>query len=318
MSILWAGAVALGQTPVVYLDTLTGSEAVALVAARTGLPAEQLKPMSLSAILEAPPTLLGAGTLQPCAREPATQDEVRTLVGRARAALASDDIAGANTQLERAIAWLGCLGEVVDASVGAEVFLLRGALRAWTDDLDAAHYEYVSARAFDPRLTWDARLPEAGRAPFDEAIALPADTPLHRRPRHSVSGPWLDGAVLTTDHRASPALHLFQYATPEGIRSGWLSMEGPVTVVVPGSYRQSTIEAVGTPEGNDEFGLLLAGAIPSFEAAYVVHQGGVWLTIREGRDLVVDELAARVPPPEPAPMTRKERRARRREAKKQR
>lgn len=309
---------ALAQTPVVHLDELPSSDAIEAVAALSGLPPSQLDSLPMGEVLASPPALLGAGSLRRCARPPSTLDDVRAEIGRARRALIAEDITDTQNRLDAAVTMLGCIEEVADAAVGAELYLLRGAVHAWLDQLEDAHYEYLTAFAFDRALAWDESLPEAGRLSFEAARSAVPEGVVHFLPGKPVSGPWLDGALTHEPTPAAKSLHLAQVATGTGVQTAWLVVAGEATVVVPGSFRTNAIEAIGRGSEPAGFSRLLAATIPDFQAAYVVHQGGVWLLLREGSDLVVSELAPRVEVAAPVPLTRRERRQLRREARRQR
>ena len=311
---------AFAQTPVVYSD-VTAPEAVALTVARTGLPEDQLEAVPLTKLMEAPAALLGAGALRRCPSEPSDGEQIRAVIARAEAARLAGDLRASANGLDRAVAQLGCLSDVVEGSIAAGAFLRRGAALAANGNEEAARGEFVTALSLDPKLAWLESLPSEGQAAFEalQANGLGTRATLQFLPAESPGGPWLDGVEVADQISAPHGLHLLQYTGPTGVQSAWLSVGGDATVVVPRSFRATIMASVGQ-DGAASAGLggLLAAGFPERDAGYVTHEGGLWLIVREGRDLMVSELVPR-PPPEPEPLTPKERRRQKRaERKKQR
>jgi hypothetical protein len=68
--------------------------------------------------------------------------------------------------------------------------------------------------------------------------------------------------------------------------------------VVPTGYRRPVLDRVQDDVRRREVEALLAAAIPEFYAAYVVHQGGVWLLADDGAGRVTTTAIAAPPEPE--------------------
>lgn len=289
---------ALAGVPVVF-DSGDPTQVPAQVAARTGLPTSQLDATPLRDLLAQPPQALGDAVMRRCTSGPGQMTGVQSELVRAEAAWSAGQPLTALDHLDLAVAQLGCLGELVDPAVAARVFLLRGALEADADRIDAARGEFRTALAFSPDLAWDSRFPPAGAIVLvEEQAGVPAFG-IGVVPAGTSSGPWVDGRTIGGggDRVAvSPGLHLAQYPTAQGIRSAWMVVGGDTTLVLPGSFREPILERIADAETRPPLERLLQATIPRFSAAYVAHGGGVWLVALEG-DALVTSVVAEPPPP---------------------
>ena len=314
-TLFWVHA-AFGGTPVVF-DEGSGDEALAYVAERTGLPVTQLTAWPLGEVLEASPEALGDAVLRRCSREVTDPEAVRTDVARAEAAWLARDIITTMDHLDLAVSRLGCLGGVVDSKVAGRAFQLRGAQMAAQGDIEGGAGEFATALALDPELTWEEELPDAGRVMFAEALLKDAAATLRALPVGLPSGPWLNGRALSQPTAVAPGLHLFQYATPRGVRSAWVSVGGDATLVIPHSHRRPVLERLAEgPASASEVGALLQAAIPDLTGAYVTHREGLWLLTVEDGLVSTTELQPMKPDEPEVPETPKERKKRLREEKK--
>lgn len=290
----------LAGTPVVH-DGADGSEVVAAVAARTGLPPSQLDPVHLDTLLRASPEVVGDAVLRRCARGDSNNEAVRTDLTRAEIAWAQADTVGTLDHLDLAVARLGCLTEVVDAPVASRVFLLRGALAAVRGDEPAADNEFRTARFLDPEVAWRDDLSEVGRAVFETPQAPEILSSVEILPTGNASGPWIDGAEIDAGIRVPEGLHLAQYSSAMGIRSAWLSVGGDAILVLPGSFRRPVVQRMAEPAQQGQVEALVAATIPDLRAAYVAHEGGLWLITRDGDGTTTTEISPLPPPPPPEP-----------------
>lgn len=293
---------ALAGVPVVATDeALAGARAA--VAARTGLPAEQLDEVSIRKLLEGPPQILGEAVLRRCTSPAQPMEAARAEQMRAEAAWQRRDRLAATDHLDLAVSRLGCLSERVDAASAARVFLLRGALAAEAGDLETAKSELATALAFQPRLDWDPDLPPGGQALFEEQRAGQLAIELRVLPGGQISGPWVDGQALegsATSIRVAPGLHLAQHTTPAGIRSAWLAVGGDSTLVVPGAYRSSALGELGPEASRQPVVALLQASFPGAPAAYVLEGGRMWLVTfgpPASVELLLDGAPATLRPP---------------------
>ena len=136
MALLLLVGLARAATPVV-VDGPAPPQLLAELSALTGLPTEQLQVQALEPLLAAPPQALGDAVVRRCTGEATRTDQVQTELVRASAAWSGgQDEVGTQDHLDLAVAYLGCLGELADAPVAAQVFLLRGALEARRGDGD--------------------------------------------------------------------------------------------------------------------------------------------------------------------------------------
>jgi len=287
--------------PIVH-DRADPTELVDTVAGRTGLPRDQLRPVAMDELRDAPPEVLGEAVLRRCAGSPTTATGLRTSLARAEAAWSDNDALGAFDQLDLAVSEMGCLGELIEPSVAARVFQLRGALEAQRDQPLAASSEFRTALGFDPDLTWVTRYPGVAAPMFEAERESPRPHAIVVLPSGTTSGPWIDGQALSAQGgriAVSPGLHLVQHATPRGIRSAWLMVTGDAHLVLPESYREPILDAVLDPDRALEVAALLCAALPDFSAAYISHAEGLWL-VTEGSE--GPELAVVVEPPPPPPV----------------
>jgi hypothetical protein len=298
----WAG------TPVVF-DGGDPGETLAAVAARTGLPVEQLTAAPLRELLEAPTLALGA-SLRHCAGTPSSNSEVRSELLRAEASLRDGDAAAARDHLDLTLSRVGCLAELVEGADVGRVFLLRASL-ALEEDADRVAEELRGALAFAPAITWPEAtsgegLPPAGAAALEAARGAAAEVSLVVAPAGVGSGPWIDGREVEGDRVSLPAgLHLVQEAGTGGISSSWLAAEGDATLVLPGAYRRPVLGGVGDPATRARVEALLRATLPDAQAVYVSDGGGLWMVAAEGETI---ELAPATPVEVPETSRRRRRR----------
>lgn len=298
MSLLLLLGVAAAGTAVIY-DQGDPTTLVAEVAQRTGLPVSQLEPRSLDQLLKAAPSALGDAVIRRCAGAPTQGSAVETELARAQAAFATGNLIATQDHLDLAVADLGCLGELVNPTVGASIFLLRGALEIGLGQTDAARSELRSALAFNRAATWPASwAPEGVELLAEEQAALAAARILVL-PTSTTAGPWVDGRQIEAEGRPiGLGLHLAQHPTPAGVRSAWLVVAGESTLVIPGAYRRPILDAMADPFTTWPVAALVQVGLPGQEAAYVTFKGGLWLLAWPGGELSRTELAP-IPPPPP-------------------
>lgn len=275
--------------PVVF-EGVDGTSVLAKVSERTGLPADQLDALPLDTLRGAPPGARGEAVLRRCSTAPVEADPVRADFARARAAFVDGNRFRAMDHLDLAVARIGCLSEVVDRDVAAQVFLFRGALTATADppDLDTARGELRTAIELVRDLSFPDWLPEGAKPAF-EAVHAEVDeadrgelATLTVVPANPVSGPWVDGVAVKVTADLRPGLHLFQYSSAKGIRSGWLSLGGDAEVVLPEQVRGPVLDTMAQPDGQRLVAAMLDVTVSDLSAAYVTHQGGLWLLSKTG------------------------------------
>jgi hypothetical protein len=288
---------AAGGVPVVF-DGGEAPTVVEAVAARTGLPADQLDAIALSELMQRAPEAVGGAVMRRCTRSPSQVALANAELARAEAAWVKGDAALAMDHLDMAVAMLGCLSELVDARTAAKVFLLRGALQA-VDAPDVASGEVRTALALNPDLEWDDRYPENGLPVLVAQRKVEPSIELAPAPAVSAAGPWLDGVKLAEPREVAEGLHLAQYSGPGGIQSAWLVVASPATLVVPTSYRRPVLETLVDAAAHPEVAALLAAAVPEFEVGYASWNDGLWLVSAEESGLVTTEIAPPTPPPPP-------------------
>ena len=298
-------AVAAAGVPLIHDDTDPQVAMVAVVHG-TGLPADQLDPIALSEVLQARPSVVGAGALRHCAGAASRNTDVRAHLVRAEAAWREGDYRGAMDQADLGIAGLGCLSERVERPEAARLFLLRGGLIARDGHDDAAREELRTALALSPRVQWDEWLPSEGRVLLAQVRAEPAEIALGVAPESMSVGPWLDGSDPTDGgFTARQGLHLVQVPGTGGLATAWLTLEADAVVVVPRSFRPPVLSLLADPATRSDVERLVQAASRGMPA-YVASGGGVWLLTFEDGVPQTETLVEPPPPPaDDAPETRK-------------
>lgn len=272
---------AFGGTPVVT-EGPPPADAAAVVAVRTGLPADQLDPVGLDALVaRRPVAVVGTGTFRRCAGTPSTNADVAAELARAQAAFDGGDLGESWTRLDLAVVELGCLSEVAAPTTAAQAFSLRAKVRAARGE--PAAEEQAAAAAFSSA--------PAGTTPIAVVGA-------------GTVGPWLDGRSLTST--VVPGLHLLQFPEAGAVRSGWLTVGGPVTIVFPGGVTRPVLDGLGDAARRPVVEAVLRATVDA-PAAYV-SAGGLWL-VELSEPVRTTELVA--PPPAPAPLPEPTKRRRR-------
>ena len=268
------------------------------VTARTGLPRSQLEPLDVAKLLEQPPQIVGEAVLRRCTQDKVGMEPARADLSRAVAAQRSGDLLAALDHLDLAVSSLGCLSELVDRSIAARIFLLRGAILASRDEIEGARSELRTALSFDPRVAWHDDLPAGGQALLEEERDGSMRHRITALPSTRVSGPWLGGEVVgSAGLEVAHGLVLVQYSSPIGVRSAWMVVSGDATLVIPGAFRTPVLARMAEPDQRREVELLLEATLPDFAAAYVHHSSwGTWLVVQEGGALETPQLV----PPKPA------------------
>ncbi|MEL6345909.1 MAG: hypothetical protein AAFV53_22550 [Myxococcota bacterium] len=299
---------ASAAVPVVFEDdALDGPAAIEQVSKRTGLPADQLTATPIEDLLSTPPRIIGGGVLRYCARDATEMVDIRNEVIRAEAKWREVDPTGAMDHLDLAVSKAGCLTELIEPTVFARMFLLRGSLLAMDGRTEDALAEMRSAIAFQRNLSWDVGFPVEGEPLFEEARAAGTSLAITVEPGPSNAGPWIDGQTITEADavngvQVGRGLHLIQTASTSGFRSAWLVAEGDAVLVLPERYRSPVLAAMHSAEKHDAVSALVRAAIEDFQAAYVMGQGGMWLIDN-------DEITELIPPTplETAPPAKKRR-----------
>lgn len=258
---------------------------------QTGLPSDQFELQSVKELRRLAPRVVGAATLRHCSGPPTRAADLRALQVRAAAALRSGETAVAQDHLDLGIAGLGCLGEPVEAGVGAQLFLLRGAMHAETGHPERAQAELQTALALDPELRWPDGLGAEHAALLDETRAVVPRAELSVTPPPRGAAPWVDGRPVQSGVVLRPGLHLVQIPSTSGLHSAWLTIRGNAALVVVDSLRPARLDGIAS-KPPDRHSLRIVQAVADGPSAYVVRRGGIWLVELEGDKPVVTELRA--------------------------
>jgi hypothetical protein len=230
------------------------ADAVQAVSARAAVPADQLAAVTLDElVVREPVAVAGDGVFRRCPTTPVDASRVDADLARAAAAVDRGD-ADAWTQLDRLVVELGCLTQVASPPVGARAFALRAAVRRARGDAPA-----------------DLALEDAVAASFS---APTGEVPV-RFVGGGTSGPWVDGRAAAAPARFSPGLHLLQYTGAKGVRSGWLTVQGEVTVVFADAITRPALDGLSDPV-RQEAALAVVASLVEPPVAYVVSGGGIW------------------------------------------
>ena len=105
------------------------------------------------------------------------------------------------------------------------------------------------------------------------------------------SGPWIDGKEPSAGSSAplGKGLHLAQHSARTGLATSWLVVGGPAVWTLPEALTPSVLDRFAAGE-RDVVARVLLAAHPDQPAAYVTHAGGLWLLVREGTEVAVEEL----------------------------
>jgi hypothetical protein len=294
--------------PLVYAEGAP-AELRAEVERATGLPPGQLEPVALSALLGRPPAMVGSGALRHCAGAPVRGPELRAAALRAEAAIGNGDAGQAQDQLDLALGAMGCLSERVEPPVAARIFMLRAEAQVRRADPEAARNELRTALAFQPEIApltsfspEAAALLEAERAAYFQCPSPSGCAgllPVVVRPGARSAGPWVDGVAAPAAEplRLTPGLHLLQVASTAGLRSAWLTVEGPSALVIPSAWRGAPLPGLADAAAAPELIDLLRAGLPQASLAYATAGGAIWLV-----DLAPDggSVTTVVAPPPPA------------------
>ncbi len=277
------------------------------VSERTGLPPSQLEPLDIGTLLEKPPQVVGHAVLRRCVGDPSGMEPVRAELARAAMARQAGDSVGSLDHLDLAVAALGCLSELVESSVAAQVFLQRGAVLAAQGDLDAARSELRTALSFEQGLAWDASLPSGAEQLLDDERDPAERFRVQAAPSGLVSGPWLGGRLVEAEGlEVAGGLLLAQYSSPAGIRSAWMVISGDASLLIPSAYHRPVLRGMVQADTRSELASLLEATLPDFIAAYVHHSAwGTWLVVGEDEGPRVSELVPPTPPEEPQDQERR-------------
>ncbi len=298
--LLWPGMARAG-IPLVY-DGEVSADVVERAARGTGLPDTQFDPVTLEALLKGPPQTLGSAVVRHCSGPPTRAADLLANAVRAENAWQKGDPIVAMDELDLGIGGLGCLAERVDPAIMSRMFLLRGGLLARGGHPDEARAELRTALSLSATRDWPANFPAEGAPAFAEVQAEPERVPLQLAPSSSGAAPSVDGATMPAGSalQLRPGLHLLQVPSTAGLRSAWLTVEGPSTLVVPSSFRRPILEQLSDPSKRDDVGMLLLATL-DVQAVYVAHTGGLWLVSEEGGTLstttLIEPSAAAPAPP---------------------
>ena len=301
--LLWIGA-AIAGIPLVYdADPAAAAAAADLAARSTGLPDDQFDPVALDGLLKGLPEVVGDAVVRHCAGPPTRAPELLANTVRAESAWQQGDAIVAMDELDLGISGLGCLSDRVDPGVMSRLFLLRGGLLARGGRPDEARAELRTALSVSATRAWPEGFPAEGAALFAEIQTEPGRVPLHLAPAASGAAPVVNGATMPAGSplQLRPGLHLLQIPSTAGLRSAWLTVSGPATLVVPTSYRRPVLERLADPERRPEVALPLLSTLDS-PAVYVTHHGGLWLLSAQGTD---PQITVLVEPSEEAKETGK-------------
>lgn len=283
--LLWIGAATAG-IPLVYdADPAAAPAAADLAARSTGLPDSQFDPVALDGLLKGLPEVVGDAVVRHCAGSPTRASDLLANAVRAENAWQKGDPIVAMDELDLGIGGLGCLSDRVDPGVMSRLFLLRGGLLARGGRPDEARAELRTALSVSATRAWPEGFPAEGAPLFLEIQAEPDRVPLHLAPAATGAAPVVNGATMPAGSplQLRPGLHLLQVPSTAGLRSAWITVSGPATLVVPTSYRRPILEHLTDPEQRPEVALLLLSTLDS-PAVYVTHHGGLWLLSAQGTD----------------------------------
>jgi len=275
-------ALAYGADPV--LHTGDREAALARAAADTHRPPADLRPTTLTELLRGRPTVLrGGGSVEVCARVPASPESFAEALKRAESAMAFLEYDAALKDLDEAASLLGCLSAPADAAKASRMYFLRGLVFFFSDEAMAARAAWVQAHGFAPGLAWDDNFPPDGKVLFGEAAtiaAADAPTTLALVPPLGDEKLWVDGREMTLSEgrvTVSAGDHLVQYGAA-GVTTVRLTLDpgAEATLVFPHAVSDADLAWVVDAGGRTVLAEVLSAALGSDVPVYAVVDGRTW------------------------------------------
>ncbi len=271
---------ALAVTPVLHQGD--AAEAIEVVAASTGVPPWELRPVEVGQLFPGGGVLVvGHAQPAPCAAAPSTNAAVRELVSAAEKRLVRQEWAEMRERLAAAAAALPCLGEPAEASLAARLFFLDGFAAAELADVPAAESAFRRARASQPELAWDERLAGAGRAAFDTTATRTSEGRLALGPGLGDVGTlWVDGRLATLEQGVlvlAEGEHLVQVLQPSvSTYAVRVRPNNPVALVRAPQARDEALGAVSDPRGRLVVEAAAEGLLGPDVELWVAGNGSLW------------------------------------------
>jgi hypothetical protein len=214
------------------------------------------------------PVVVGKDQPAACSGPGVTNAQLRDVVAKAIPRVAYQQVAQGRQELDAAAASLGCLSEPAEASLGAQLFYVRGVFAAADGAPDAAAASFARALAFDPQLAWDDDYPPDWRPTFDQAkaAATTASTTIAIGPGlDRQASLWIDGRMVPmADGRLVIGVgrHLVQVLEPSVTT---LELDARVAdrvaVVVPSVLGDAFVANAADPAGRPLLDALIAGKL---------------------------------------------------------
>ncbi len=269
---------------VVVHDGTDAAGTLTRVAEQGGVPADALRPVSMTELVSGrPASLQGGGTLRPCTGTPTTNAVVKRSLDLAAGAVAYMEFGSARAALDTAMADVSCLSEPVDAALAARTWFLAGIVADAAGDAAGSRAAFLQAHAFQPGLAWDENFAPAARPVFDAAAAeqkSAATVSVTLLPAAPVVPLRVDGRTVVPQDGRVPipsGIHLLQVGdTPVTTYRLDVTASTPGTLVLTPLLDASALSWAGDGERRGALAGVLQGALGTDGSAYVVTDTVLW------------------------------------------
>jgi len=275
---------------VVLHDGSAPVQAPAQVLVATGLPASELRVVSLSELVEGQrPQMAGVGQVETCDGEPATWSEVEALLRRAEGRVNYMEYEALITGVEETLGRIGCLTETLHPEAGARLHMLRGVAHHALNDSATAWAEFRQAHIIAPQMVWPDEFVPEGKPLFDGTNSELASTPTMPCIIAPAGGAelWVDGRSVFAEQRPEilPGRHLIQRGT-EQMTSLWVEweMSDDAALVFPQAFEPEHVGWAAEPTRRDELGALLTALLDPEDTVFIPLDGTIWkFRVGDGR-----------------------------------
>lgn len=257
---------------------------VARVATLSGTPSDQLRAISVEAIVAGrPPGILGGGRLTPCGTAPTRNDSISRSLEIATGAVAYMEYGSAKAALDQSIRDVDCLQEAVEPTMAARVWYLSGIVAHASGDQAGTRVAFRQAILFQPDLEWDENFKPDARMTFDAVSAemkSSAMVPLRVVPMPPDGALRIDGRpvkVVGGQVSVIPGAHHLQVGTSVlGSARLEVDVNAPAAVVLPQYVTDEALDWAGDGDKRGALAVILAGALGTSGNVLVATDTVLW------------------------------------------
>ena len=229
-----------------------------------------------------------ATTIQPCATQPQSPEELKAALTKAEGHLLYLELDQASGQLEAARASLACTQGLIDHSAAAQLGLLLGVLAVENGDKATAFDQFSLAVRFDPDVAWNSQFAPAGERVLTAArqeFLTSSKTPVQLLPavtppfEVAVNGKILEGSV--TELQLAEGPNWIQLKTGESLSGMMLSLQPAAArhkLYLPKALQPSVLGLVESEAGREDLADLVQQMVPVGTPVYLAHDEQLWRT----------------------------------------